>query len=81
MKRKWNADEMEMAVNFRAMRLSWVFVGIALLVWCIVGYIKDSELPYIPFIIFLAQNIIFFCAKLLISRRLTGKNGDEDNEE
>ena len=81
MKRKWKADEMETAVNFKAMRLSWVFVGVALFVWCIMEYIKVGELPYFPFIILLAQNIVFIFSKSLISRRLVGKKEDTDNEE
>ncbi len=83
MKSKWKADEMEMSINFKAMRLSWVFVGVALIIWGIIGYIKNGDMPSIPFIILVAQIIIFFLAKLLIARRLAGKNkkSNENNEE
>lgn len=34
------ADEMEMAINFKSMRLSWVFGNIALFIWLVVAFIK-----------------------------------------
>ncbi len=66
------ADEMEMAINLKSMRLSWVFVMVALCAWCIVGFINDGNLPFIPFMIFCLQNIIFFSARLFITRQIVG---------
>ena len=81
MNNKWKADEMELSINFKAMRLSWVFVGVALTLWCIVKYIMEGEFPSVPFILLMTQNIIFFSAKLLIARRLTKNNSKADQED
>lgn len=80
MKRKWKADEMEMAINFKAMRLSWVFVLMALLAWCIIEFVIYDETPFIPFVIICIQNIIFFSAKLIITNKLAGKGSDENEK-
>lgn len=66
------ADEMEMAISLKSMRLSWVFAVLALCAWCIAGFIIDGELPIIPFMILCIQNIIFFSAKLFFTRQLVG---------
>lgn len=42
-------DEMEMTINFKSMRLSWIFVIISLVVWLVVDFIRSGELPLIPF--------------------------------
>jgi len=83
MKKKWKADEMEMAVNFKSMRISWVFVGVALVAWCLVFLIKDGDVPFIPFMILCIQNIIFFSCTLIYKRMLSGneKKMDKKNEE
>ncbi len=78
MKRKWKADEMEMAINFKAMRLSWVFGLLSLITWMIVGYIKTQEILYIPLKILIFQNTIFFISKLLMTRKAVGKGKDYD---
>ena len=77
-KKKWKADEMEMAINFKAMRLAWVFVMMALLAWCIIELAVYGETPFIPFIIICIQNIIFFSAKLIMTNKLAGKGSDEE---
>jgi len=68
------ADEMEMAINFKAMRLSWLFIVIALLVWLFVGLISIGEINLVLLIIILTQNLIYFSAKLLITKRMTGES-------
>ncbi len=78
MKRKWKADEMEMAINFKAVRLSWVSGLLALVVWMIAGLIKTKELPFIPFMLVILQTIIFFASKLIMTRRAVGKEKDYD---
>ncbi len=69
-------DEMEMSINFNSMRLSWVFVNIALIMWLAVDFIKSGELPIIPFMIISFQNIIFFGSKLYMTRKMSS-NIDE----
>ena len=71
---------MEMTINFKAMRLSWVFVLMALLTWCIIEFVLYDKTPYIPFSILCIQNIIFFSAKLIITNTLAGKGSDENEK-
>ena len=65
------ADEMEMFINFKSMRLSWVFVNIALIIWLAETFIKSRELPFILFTIICFQNIIFFGSKLYMTRKMS----------
>ncbi len=80
MNQKWKADEMEMAINFKAMRLSWVFVTVVLLVWCVIELAINGDIPLIPFIILCGQNVIFFSAKLIMTNKLSGKGSLEEDE-
>ena len=75
---KWKADEMEIAINYRAMRIAFVFSGIALLVYCIYEYVALKRLPTIPFVIFLVKEILFFVSKLFITSKM--KKGSDDEE-
>lgn len=68
------ADEMEMFINFKSMRLSWVFVNIALIIWLVVTYIKSREFPFILFEIICLQNIIFFGSKRYMTRKMTSND-------
>ena len=65
------ADEMEMFINFKSMRLSWVFVNIALIIWLAETFIKSGKLPFILFTIICFQNIIFFGSKLYMTRKMS----------
>jgi len=71
------ADEMEMSINFKSMRLSWVFVTIALIIWIAVDFIKSGELPLIPFTIISFQNIIFFGSKLYMTRKMSENSNEK----
>lgn len=71
------ADEMELSINFKAMRLAWVFENIALAVWMIVSYIKENGNAFIPFIIIAAQNVIFFGSKLYMTRKASEGRNEE----
>ncbi|MDD4565341.1 MAG: hypothetical protein PHE79_07725 [Eubacteriales bacterium] len=71
------ADEMEMAINFKAMRLSWVFVTVVLLGWVVCVYAQSGEFLFIPFSIVCIQTIIFFSSKLIITHRMTDGNHEE----
>ncbi|HBM81345.1 MAG: hypothetical protein QME45_03225 [Clostridiales bacterium] len=70
-------DEMEMSINFKAMRLAWVFENIVLIVWTIISCIKEKGSFPITLMIILAQNIIFFGSKLYMAHKMT----DDKNEE
>ncbi len=77
MKKSWKADEMEMSINFKAMRLSFAFGLLFLAVWVIVDFIKYKELG-IPFIFLITQNLAFIFSKLLLTRIIVGKDKKHD---
>ncbi len=78
MKPKWRADEMEMSINFRAMRLSWLFGTTALVVWSLESLVRSGSLRSVPFMILIVQNTIFFCSKLIMTHKAVGNGGKED---
>lgn len=78
MKGNWKADEMEMSINFKAMRVALLFSMLALATWVIVIVVKTKELASTPFIILLLQNLIFFFSKSVITRRMVGKDKKND---
>jgi hypothetical protein len=67
---KHKADEMEMAVNYKAMRLSWVFCVASLLSWVLYIYVRNKEFLFVPFSIVCIQAITFFISKLVITRKM-----------
>lgn len=80
MKRTCKADEMEMAISFKAMRLSWAFVLLSLLAWCVGELLVRHEMPFIPFMIICVSNLIFFSAKLILTKKLAGEGSDENEK-
>lgn len=68
------ADEMEMSISFKAMRLAWVFENAALLVWAVISQIKGDS-PLIQTMIILIQNVIFFGSRSYMQGKMAkGKN-------
>ena len=78
--RRWKADEMEMAINFKAMRYAWVFLVLSLTIWCIAFFISTGEFPTIPFILDTVSGVIFWLVKLGLTNKKT-KSGQDDDEE
>ncbi len=72
------ADEMELAVNYKAARNAFVFLEIALAIYCLVYRLKTGELPWV-WIIFIVSGLVFFGTKLIETKRLTAP-GDSDEE-
>lgn len=70
------ADEMEMSINFKAMRLAYVFENAALLVWAVISQIKGYS-PIIQTTIILIQNIIFFGSQLYMKRKMAKEKKDK----
>ena len=64
-------DEMEMFINFKSMRLSWVFGNIALIIWLALAFIKSGEFPLTLFTIICFQNVIFSGSKLYMTRKVS----------
>jgi hypothetical protein len=77
-KKKWMADEMEMCINFKSIRVSYVFSVIALLAYCIFKYAVKKELPFIPFIILCGELFLFYTSKLYLTKKMTGGSPDEE---
>lgn len=77
-KQKWKADEMEIAINYKAMRIAFVFSIIALLAYCVYDYVTSSEIPTIPFVIACIQGAVFFASKVSITYKMTKKDDDEE---
>ncbi len=72
------ADEMEMAINYKAARNAFVFLEFALAIYCLVSYLKSGELPWV-WLIFIVSGLIFYGTKLIETKRLTAA-GDSDEE-
>lgn len=77
MKKNIKADEMEMAINFKSMRIAFVFSTLALTVYCCLETFIGGKLPTVPCIIWLLQGSLFFCAKLIFTKLTTVKSDEE----
>jgi hypothetical protein len=73
------ADEMEMSINFKAMRLAYVFENAALLVWAVISQINGDTFR-IQISIVLIQNIIFFGSQLYMKRKMANEKKDKNEE-
>lgn len=73
------ADEMEMSINFKAMRLAYVFENAALLVWAVISQINGDTFR-IQILIVLIQNIIFFGSQLYMKRKMAKEKKDKNEE-
>lgn len=82
MKRRqsWRADEMEMAINFKAVRLSWVFLTLSLGIWCLSVTIVTGEPPVIPSLLMCFSSCIFYWTKLWQTRQMTKPEAGSDAE-
>lgn len=72
------ADEMEMAINFKAMRLSWAFLVATLVVWEWIELLHGNRQS--PVILLVAlQGCIFGFSKMYYTHKMT--NGASRDEE
>ena len=72
------ADEMEMAVNYKAARNAFVFLQVSLAIYCLIIALKTGELPW-AWLIFVSSGTVFWVTKLMETKRLTA-SGDPDEE-
>ena len=77
-KKNWKADEMEMMINYKAARNAFVFLDLALFVYCVVYYLQQKDLPFV-FLIFSLSGILFNGTKIWETRRLT-RTEEQDEE-
>ena len=69
------ADEMELSINFRAIRVSWVLTAVFLLIWNIVLLIRDGAISTIPFVLMMLQVCSMLATKVILSNSM-GRNDD-----
>lgn len=77
-KKKWKADEMEMTINFKSIRIAYVFSIVTLLGYCIYDFAIQKELPFVPFIVVCGQLFLFYFSKLYLMKKMTRGNQDEE---
>lgn len=71
------ADEMEMAINFKSMRLSWTFLLVTLLIWAFLEIAKgNTATPLLPLIAL--QGVVFWLSKLIYTKKMTAGNDDDE---
>ncbi len=78
MKKRILADELEMSINYKAIRASWAFSTIYLVIWNIVAVFKTGKIEILAFVLMCLQDIILWLAKLILTRKMV--SGCEDEE-
>lgn len=78
MKKRIKADEMEMSINFKAVRASWIYSLLFLIVWNMFSVIKTGDIELIPFILLVSETLIMFVVKSILTKKMSG---DSDNDE
>jgi hypothetical protein len=73
------ADEMEMAINYRAARCGFFFLEIALLVYAYITFATTGQLPSVPLIMCSAGGAVFWFMKIYATHVMT-KDNTEDEE-
>jgi len=72
------ADEMELAINYKAARNAYAFLVLALAIYCLICFLKTGELPWV-WLIFIGSGLVFWGTKLIETKRFT-EPGDSDEE-
>lgn len=70
------ADEMEMEINFKAMRLAWIVENLILVVWVVADALNGRGLS-IASLVISVQNLLFFGTKLYLGHKMS-RGGDEE---
>lgn len=73
------ADELEMAINMKAVKFAYLFVVCALFIYCVTSVIKTGEAPATLLAILSGSGVIFWGVKLYETNRLA-KQSDDDEE-
>ena len=74
---KIKADEMEMTINFKSMRVAYVFSEICLTIYCIYHFCTAGAFSIVT-VIWLTSVAAFFVSKLIYTHNIAR---DENNEE
>lgn len=78
MKKRIKADEMEMSINFKAVRASWIYSLLFLIVWNMFSVIKTGDIELIPFNLLVSETLIMLVVKSILTKKMSG---DSDNDE
>lgn len=65
-------DEMEMSINLKSVRITWVYGLSFLLVWSAYNVIRTGNLG-LPFILLASQLVIYYFCRRMITRSLAGR--------
>lgn len=63
-------DEMEMSINLKAIRLTWVYSVLFLLMWIWFDWIKMGSYNVIAFILMTSQLMIYWSVQLFLKWKL-----------
>ena len=67
------ADEMEMYITLKSIKIAWLFTVIYLLIWSTYDTVKTSQLG-LPIILLISQNMVFYACLLFLRHRITSEN-------
>ncbi|NLL90989.1 MAG: hypothetical protein GX222_01030 [Ruminococcaceae bacterium] len=63
-------DEMEMSITVKAIRLSWLYSGLFLLVWICYDFITTKSFQWLPFILMTSQSLVYWIAQMYLKWKL-----------
>lgn len=63
-------DEMEMSINLRVIKLTWVYAVIFLIVWIWHDWLKTGLFQWLPFILMTSQLIVYWSVQLFLKWKL-----------
>lgn len=66
-------DEMQMSINLKAIKWSWLFTAIALFIWAVYDFVRTHTVS-VAFYLLITQNLVYF----FVSQISKCKMGDED---
>jgi hypothetical protein len=69
------ADEMEMYITLKSIKIAWLFTVVYLLVWSVYDTIKTSQVG-LPLILLITQNVVFYACILIFRRRIAGSHAE-----
>ena len=70
MKKSYKADEMEMSINLKAVRLSWVYSSVFLVGWILYDLIKNGYSNEIASVLLLSQLTVFWATHIFLKWKL-----------
>jgi hypothetical protein len=77
--KKWiKADEMEMSINFKAVRAAWIYSLLFLAIWNIVSVIRTGSIEFEPSFLLSTSMFIMLTVKSVLTKKMSG---DKDNDE